>query len=789
MGVSFVSLETQYTSFHENEKVFLVSTPSGPQFFSRNFFIRIFDTLFLGYSYDITTSSLSLLQSAHNLIISPALATEPELSSAIKLMKIAQGILIHARAPSQSQTQLQHTLCLFAKTLATKQQRSTIEVLFEFHCRNELFATLKNDPLPESSPSEVFEPILQYACEQNETEAALALIQHNVSTKNLHNIEPAYIALLAHEAHERGYDTALSLLVYEQETIWTNEELYFAAVRKGLFSSIKRFIEKKKILPDLADTEKNTALHYAFIRGDLPLVQFLLPHCNPLAKNTRSETPLQALLSAAERGYILPPKAFLESFFSRPPDEFQGTFLENLNRIVDPSVPSSTRCESVELCFLLQKPPACLASQVPREDFDAAIPYLRKKYPQANIDAFFLSSFTLNLVHLKTGCDRPPLSTKVPNNTSLEKLYVFFDDLPWKSIDIEKFYEQVFERSFSTGDRKSELRQALEKFVKRIQGQESFSGTPTAQPALHDFFSQIELALRHCASTLEQAQDQPSKQAFLVEILRAANHCGGRYFQTATSQYLRICHGLEELPRGIFERLLALYRQICFEGVVGDLYDGHANAFTQATLDLGKELGIPGAENTFDDPFKDLNYDRSEIRKLFFETAYTPYSIIFFHLIPTLTQDTEARNAYVDLQKEALPSSWKQEHYKAIQEELTALSHLKEQERKREEDCLLAKHQIYRYVPDQPATEAIEEARRIDFLWSFVYDIDKKPTLQGIIFLLERLEVLSSLFTWKDPSRNAAPLPQLPAYRKIPILGPALDGIGSFFKSLLSYWH
>lgn len=802
MGISFDALISQYEACSQEKKIFLASSSQGLSFSNKNWVVRFLNFLFKQASFDLTISTNILLERSCALLKPPRDVPLSELVAALKVMKVAESILFHAiektnDAQKSSERTKAHTsvarqLDLLASEVGKKEQKNKIEVLFTYGCFSALLSLLKREEYPKDVDPLRMEPVLQLACERKEVEVALKLVHNNVSTKGLHNIGPDYIKHLAQEACVRSDDEALSRFVEEQEIVNQDSDLFLRAVENGLVASVKKFIEKGNINPESFDEEKNTALHKAFLIGNKDLVRFLLQHCNPSAENKHSQTPLKALLDPKgineETLQIAASQVseFLEEVLGS--DEIDSKHLSDatISRLTDGKLSSPLSCDPVVLCFLLQAPLMKLSDVMRREEIEASISSLKKNYPAWNIERFFLSSFSLYNSHLKTGCEQVSIPPQVPGDTELEAMVSLFNDLPWNELDVSRLYEAVLEKKVPLehrGIEKEVLRKELDTFLRKVQSKEVFTGTPSGGAALEEFYAQIKLAVRHSASKLLQEKKIEITLSFMKEILTASKYCGGRYFQTAVNQYLRICQGREETPRGIFERLLAEYRRICFEGVVGDLYHGYVHALTQATKDLGKELGIPGAHITFDDIYVEKGYNQEAVRKSFFK-AYTPAAILFDHLIPTLEHSDEAKTAYIDLQKEAMPPSWNGEKYGKIYAELKKLPrNLGEEEKVKAENVILEQYDIVR-APQQTANQAIEEDRRDDFLGTFVYDQEGKLTIQGMVFLLERLGIITSLIPWKDRSKEVSIMPRRGAYREISIWETAVSTIKSFFRSL-----
>ncbi len=799
MSVSFVSLISQHAACDQTQKIFLASTPQGLCFLQRNFFFRLLDILFFHYSYDLGLCVKKLIEKVRLEL------PDAELAAAFNIARIAQTLLGHAAAKNVNKyaermaatNQINTTLDILATELAKRRNKSKLEVFLEFSCFDEVISILKKEGIPQSVSPSWLEPFFQLACEKKETDIALALIQKGVSTKNLYNIDPSYISDLANEACSRMFDEGLSRLIEEQECVMKDGALCLKAVQNGLLLSTKKFIEKGKIPPEYTDDEQNTTLHIAFVVGNIDLIRVLFPYCNPIAKNHFSQTPLQALLhpkgANSKRCQLLGTQIpdFLEEVLRWEGHEGSEALADTMFQITEGVITKGLKCDSVEICFLLQKPLTDLAKYLYREEIEASISFLRKKYPQLGIDEFFMSSFRLNPEHL--GTDKHPLPEKPPAGTPLTALYEVFDSLPWEKIDAASLYYSIYNKSRFCDETKGEkelLRDQLDTLMKNIQEKKWFDGVPVNEVEREAFYAKMEVCLRHAAAELIAHKNPNLAFSFVKEILQASNLCGAQHFQTAKSQYLLICHELVETQRGIFERFLADFRKLCFDGVTAELNCGEAHsvhALTHANNDLGETLGIPGGRYTFEDMYTTEQYNKESVRSAFFQ-AYTPYSILFTHLIPYVSQNNETRAQYLDLQKEAMPPSWNKEKYDKVYEELKKIPwKLEEEKRSEAENVILKKFKIPRNK-DQTAVQAIEEDRKRKFLKTLVHDKKGKLTLRGMIFLLERLGIISCHLRWKDPSNEVIPLPPEKPYRKISVWERVGESVASGYRKVLSWF-
>lgn len=791
MSYSFISLAAQYDACVReggDSSTYLVMTCDGPAFISRESRVRrVFDSIFHQYSFDITEVTTSLIKN-----VAFSLPSEGEIPSLFRVMGIAERMLKgtcregEVSFKSLQRSFIYHTFieafdCIVER-IARERGVAKLHVYLEYGYKKRAYTLIRDSLSIFGEDPSCLEDILKMAFERHDDSLILFLIQKKVPINGVRWVNPTYFHDLAKIAKNKGLDDVLAYFVREVAEVGDDKELYFQAVACGLFESVQAFIMKEGSLVNACDAEGNSSLHHAFLSKNVQLVQFLLKSCDPTVLNRAEETPLQHFLKKASSGGET--KEFLRSILTRQSGEFQKS-VSNVSELISSPLLEGIVCDCVEVFYLLRRPLSELSSFVVREDVEASLACISKRFPCADTDAFYVTGFVLNRDHLKTGCDRKTLSADSKSGAPLSDLEDLFSKLSWSSINIKKFYQEIFEVGETPeGDLLEKLKEQLQGFLQKVRSRKVYLGTPDRNPALEEFYVQIEVALTCCSAKLRGINRPEVTFSFFKEILTASRFCGSRYFQTSINLYLLICKEVEETPIGFFERLLADYRRICFEGVVLALNKGDVDAVIHATHDLGAELGIPGSSHTFNDEYSYEHYDKNEIKKIFFEKAYTPHSIVFYCVLQTCGQDAVTAEKYIDIQKELMPLHWNGEKFDPIVAALKKLVLIKDSgERIRQEDELLKKHGLARH--DQvTAQEAIETARRVDYLETFVYTEKGKRSTIAIVYLLEKLGVLSSTLQWGDSSRIITPLAKRESYKKIP-LGSLFSRLRGFFKKYI----
>lgn len=614
--------------------------------------------------------------------------------------------------------------------------------------------------------SEELQFLTNFSWKKSNTEILFKLISLGFTPQNLTSDEKNY---LLKKALDEYNDTVASTLIKNGFFCLSdkkkNSDLVFECISNGLTESTKALLEKGVDF-SIKDENGLTPLHYYFLLGNIDLVRMIMKRVDPTIKNDNNETPLSCLLAPqteiARTVKNMNPDVpeFILSLFSREKEAFSGvrerhdSYRRELKKFeTSILIPA---CDTVELTFLLgdselQKK---LFLHVGREVFEKSCVELRKKYPREAVDTFFFSSFFMKESHFETGCDIITLPQGVDETNDISKLSTLCNDIYSISLsDLKRltssfsekqiseftaYFKKIqfhFSSSFSR-DSLNELKEfsteeqlklftaikkyrrktfsateekALEDYLHKVTYRKSFLGTPQEGSSGLDYFYRIiENNLKHIVFSLEQKRDAELTVGTLKEFIEASPKCGGRYFAVAQLQAEKVCLGLEPSPQKLFERSLGSLREMCLSGIIAERYRDQAHnvhAYNLALYHLGKSLGIPGHQHSFNDNVFTVPFDKDEVLSLF-KKSYTIDTIVHGWVLPKLTDDIDFRNFYIDLQLALVPESWQ--------------------------------------LADQRKPIDREEIVS-DFMTRIVYDERGKFSALGVFFLLERIEVVESM--------------------------------------------
>lgn len=662
--ISFCKLYNQYTPGS-----YLAETKQGTEFRTQNIkFFRCLEHIFTGTDFPLEKSVPPLLQRAKSFLKQQNQSLE-ELEGLAKVLIIAGKLLykasffIRGRSKeycllSRNEAKLKNEVI---RTLAKKRGVSTIEALLDLDNKNltileEAYkkTQTKKDALKGLSLEQLNR--LSTIALKKEDEKLLLKIIDMGGTPVIASRETQE-KLLLHCLSQRN-DHALASLVkkgYHIDFTLEKNALPFplACVEKGMSETVQAMIGQKVPFNSFTDSEGNTALHYAFLLGNIDLCHALLPVMDPTLKNEEGQTPLACMLSPCGiktqklRAQNRDIEHFLEQLLKKAKDKKNLSVRETLN-LSGTILPGSSylpeQYDPIELVFLInnEELQTRLFGTIDRAFFDKACKSLCKKYSPDAVEYFITSAFSFRKEHYSTGCEMVNLPEEVEGNPKPRDLLTLLDELG----------------TFSQSDRK-QLNYFLEKIEKRV----AFTGTPPANtPALEDYYRTIEKNLKHIVFSLRKRQDKELTSTSLKEFIDASSNCGGRYYAVAWQQALFVCLGLKLTPQANMERSLAECRSFCLEGVIQTLYphnEHNVHIYNTALGDFGKTFGIPGHIDTpaFNDVYKPPSYAPDRISAAFRE-SYTPRLIIYDWLLPRLQEDTAFRNDYVDLLMTHVPEDW-----------------------------------------------------------------------------------------------------------------------------------
>lgn len=564
-----------------------------------------------------------------------------------------------------SQKFLSSKINTIASLLGKLQNRSPVLILHTYKCYAQLFESITSGyGLSDGEvPRNTLENILQLACEANKIDVAYSLVKKKVSTKILHDANPAFLAGIAREAWAATDDESLSLLIDEQEFLRKDTQLYIGAIQRKMTRSVATFIEKGASLSH-TDEEKNTPLHAAFLSGNIGLIRMLSQHYDPLEMNAFHQTPFRALLYPKGLNCDKPSlpsdkgKEFLNELFVRSKNDPPMLVIEEIDRLTQGLIPKGTQCDLLETLFLLGEPPQEKHfSWITREYLEKSITYLAKKYPKASTYAFFASFFSLNKTPLQRPGDGISLPKEAPKNVSANTLLTLFDSLPWETIDAAVLLAQVGEKDHSPDDPQGQLREILSTFLKKIEERKCFEKPPSGKESQKEFYFQIDLCLRHIISRLLDSNNTAGKIRFMKEMLTIAQSDGWRIHHKMLKQYQHICCNTEENAKEFFERLLINFKRIILDEALKERYGESSDYYDQAAKDLSERLGVPPLASNHETLQPDRKYDKESIVHTFYEKA-TPQTFLFDYLLPLYAHDAEVRDVCRETLKEFMPSSW-----------------------------------------------------------------------------------------------------------------------------------
>jgi len=775
----------------------LVITKQGPEFVEKeSFLLRLFKSL-LGYiNYNLTESSSKLAKTGAQLLnrLTPPLSSEQvnELHAAIKVMKVSIDLALKKRN-SCSQTSTRSQIVRAVNLLSIHYSRHPIQLALELNLIEIAYSESINRPIPEDIPPHLLGKLLPLAVHKNRV-FALKLIKLGASLDNVSIEDKTALAWYTIDM-EHPDDRALSLLVKGGCKVKGEREdqMLPKAALQDMTLSVAALLDKDVNLHATLSDE-NSALHLAYLRGNVPLIRLLSKQISPLIKNRFGHTPLMAVLNGLyqEDEFCKIPKEasepFLnELFFSRHSiiinEERSPKIEKELIRVLDSTAlvqkesfgnfSSFPFIDVVEIAYLLDdnKLQDEVFSSSYRENVVASCDEMRKKYPERDVDTLLLKSFKINRAHLSTGCIEFTPSEHVAGNPDIEQLLDIFDSINWTNPNAENFFNpHDLLPSWTTikgyEEARADARERLNTFLNRVSGRVAFEGTPLAHSrALEVFYHTIELEIQHIIHSIQHTFDPDITRGVLKEFIQASTACGGRYFATALKQYLLVCQGVEETPIYLFQKTIAECRKEILEGVVTQLYADKAHnvhAFTRAVRDLGQQFGIPGYQQMkqFKDRYTISGYRAPDISSRFVQ-LYSPHAIITEWYLPALKSDAEAREAYIDLHKEYLPSLWKKDHYANLQKRLLKIS-------PDSIDSFLDDNDIFP-TPGQKPAEAIEADRVSDYLEHFVFNEQGELRLEAIIYLFEKLGVITSKAKWQDRKREVIPIQtdRVPLLRRV----------------------
>jgi ankyrin repeat protein len=486
---------------------------------------------------------------------------------------------------------------------------------------------------------------------------------------------------------------------------------FHEACRRGLIEIVRCMISKNVHLTE-CDSQGNTPLHTACVARQMMVAKILCPLVDCTRKNDAQRTPF-GVLSTSEVSYL-------------PFSELEKAFL-------------------LQDIHLAKK----AASSATYADLLSQLESLSKNYPKSPLGEIEFCYLGISSSHYEKGCKIAKVPT-APDNIKLTMLLAMFDEINFSDTTAADFRDPapVYKQTQTTSVQ--EMRQHLTTFINRIEGRVAFLGTPDAgSEAIEQFYLTIENAVKHCIAILQGSRTREMKRlqdSVVLEYVQAAPHCGGRYYNVAVKQFLRVYVGKTPTFEDEVYQLLADFREVLFHaGINQSAHDVHD--YNYIVKRLGKKYGLPGWQSMagFDDPYGGVNTRQAEAK---FLSLYTPMAIIKEWIEQRLKDNGEFREQLIDWQKAHVPAGWQKEHFDEISNHIVLLEKNKEPMKKIVE--YLSSKDIY-VAPGQTPLQAIQHERQYAYLGSQVFDMEtgKVKTL-AIVHLLVQLEVVTSMY--KQPT-------------------------------------
>jgi len=401
-----------------------------------------------------------------------------------------------------------------------------------------------------------------------------------------------------------------------------------------------------------------------------------------------------------------------------------------------------------EKAFLLEDLAACSNSlaYLSKEEAIAALAALRAKYPASCVD-HILYSVNKSHFQFKQQISLPP---QVAPGCAIDELLALFDQVNFSNPDAANYANPADFQSDTGTTNPRRLRESLVEFLQKVHHRVAYLGTPSAgSQSLEVFYHAIERALTHTIHTLKEMPESDDKRAVIkrtvVDYLRAVRYCGGKLYANAYQQYVAVTRGVAPTFKDEIVDILGNYREVLFQSLV-PAGPQSVHDFNNMLRQLGKELGIPGAEmmESFEDHYMGQGFNAADIRARF-NALYTARNIIFECVKQQVEQSSDMRGKLIDWFKGNLPREWHHDEFATIRNSVAERATLEEKIKYLEtQDIFVA--------PNQAIDEAIEDERRMRYLALEVVVNMEAPRMeirpQAIAYMLQRMDVLKPVYDW-----------------------------------------
>ncbi len=480
--------------------------------------------------------------------------------------------------------------------------------------------------------------------------------------------------------------------------------LLFHAVTYGFLPLVETLIAAGADLA-VRDKENNTLLHIAAYYSKFEIFEMLCKKINVMALNSDA---------------VLASEYIEESSYFLALDKLEQAFL----------LDDTNECEKI-------------LTYMNADDARSEIDYLRKRYPASCVDHIL---YSLNKKHFEH-TSQVAIPPDIAPNCNINEMLTFFDQINFNDADGPDYVDP---KNFYTDTKTLDpavLRENLADYLRKVQMREAYLGTPPAgSESLEVFYHTIERAITHTLKLIHEMPESGEKQRIIrrtvVDYIRAAKYCGGKLYANAYQQYVAVRSGNSPTFEDDILDALGNYREVLFQTLVPN--NGNVHSFNYMMKHLGKELGIPGADMTFDDPFGGHGVNLNTIRKNF-DKLYCTRNIIFECVKQQVEQSGDLRGKLIDWFKINLPEEWNMAHFKTIHDGLA------ECKTDAEKKAYLTENDIYQ-LPNRSFEQAIEDERAMQYLAKeVVVDMDSpkmqiKPT--AITYMLHRMQIIKPVYDW-----------------------------------------
>ena len=415
---------------------------------------------------------------------------------------------------------------------------------------------------------------------------------------------------------------------------------------KAAFSKAQEWISRKKEAINATDSLGMSAAMYAAKAGYLNLLKLLMQaDADLLIQDNLGRTALYHAMNLGKKDVVAhllgsPLYEKLQILFPNMQDIFKEGSAEKIVKELLPKLSPSERAESLLLPYLLhfRGMAKFMTLALTKEERQLGLDFLAKKHPKADMNWFKESLLDFHSSHFKVVEEVIP---PAPKGVNLDLLLHMFDQI--NTIDPRQPGYLDPQRLKDDGAPRTleQIRASLQLMVTRVKNKnEAFLATPPADtPELVEFYTKLENALAHIILKLSEPSIKPdNKTSALFDLAIAGGHCGARYKTETAHWYKFLTRGIEALTlQQEIENILQNTRIGVVEKMTKDLTypDGkripignRPHSYNQIVRTIGKDVGIPGVSETYEDKYFWLAYLTKEILRAQFIKDYFPTTMI-----------------------------------------------------------------------------------------------------------------------------------------------------------------